>query len=211
MMKIFLLLSLFCWQLLAGELENLAIKKAYNQNSDILSQNLNYAIFAPLDENLNDASKERDYELFASIYGADKKEVSKNLTSVFWLNEKVLFNTKNGASIALIKVSDELKILLAKKPEYKKFLKQNGTFAWRKIAREDGLSAHSYGIAIDINVKNSSYWHWHKKRKNTLPKEIVDIFEKNGFIWGGRWQSFDTMHFEYRPEFLIYEKLKNKL
>ncbi|WP_228384801.1 M15 family metallopeptidase [Campylobacter pinnipediorum] len=30
----------------------------------------------------------------------------------------------------------------------------------------------------------------------------MDIFEKNGFIWGGRWKHFDTMHFEYRPEFL---------
>ena len=26
------------------------------------------------------------------------------------------------------------------------------------------------------------------------------IFEKHGFIWGGRWYHYDTMHFEYRPE-----------
>ncbi len=30
--------------------------------------------------------------------------------------------------------------------------------------------------------------------------EIVRIFEKHGFIWGGRWYHYDTMHFEYRPE-----------
>jgi hypothetical protein len=24
-----------------------------------------------------------------------------------------------------------------------------------------------------------------------------------GFIWGGKWLFFDTMHFEYRPEILI--------
>ena len=35
-----------------------------------------------------------------------------------------------------------------------------------------------------------------------IPKEIVDVFEKYGFIWGGRWYHYDTMHFEYRPEFL---------
>ena len=35
----------------------------------------------------------------------------------------------------------------------------------------------------------------------SIPKEIVDIFEKHGFIWGGRWSHYDTMHFEYRPEF----------
>ena len=26
------------------------------------------------------------------------------------------------------------------------------------------------------------------------------IFEKYGFVWGGRWYHYDTMHFEYRPE-----------
>jgi hypothetical protein len=34
--------------------------------------------------------------------------------------------------------------------------------------------------------------------------EIVAIFERHGFIWGGRWSHFDTMHFEYRPELLGY-------
>lgn len=32
--------------------------------------------------------------------------------------------------------------------------------------------------------------------------EIVKVFEKYGFIWGGTWYHYDTMHFEYRPEFL---------
>jgi hypothetical protein len=35
-----------------------------------------------------------------------------------------------------------------------------------------------------------------------MPEEIVAIFEKHGFIWGGKWYHFDTMHFEYRPELL---------
>jgi D-alanyl-D-alanine carboxypeptidase len=30
----------------------------------------------------------------------------------------------------------------------------------------------------------------------------VRIFEKQGFVWGGYWYHFDTMHFEYRPELL---------
>jgi hypothetical protein len=33
-----------------------------------------------------------------------------------------------------------------------------------------------------------------------MPQEIVDIFERHGFIWGGKWYHYDTMHFEYRPE-----------
>jgi hypothetical protein len=35
-----------------------------------------------------------------------------------------------------------------------------------------------------------------------MPPEIVAIFERHGFIWGGKWRHYDTMHFEYRPELL---------
>ena len=37
---------------------------------------------------------------------------------------------------------------------------------------------------------------------NRFPQVLVDTFESQGFIWGGRWYHFDTMHFEYRPELL---------
>ena len=37
---------------------------------------------------------------------------------------------------------------------------------------------------------------------NHIPLEIVAIFERHGFIWGGKWSHYDTMHFEYRPELL---------
>ena len=36
--------------------------------------------------------------------------------------------------------------------------------------------------------------------RNNYPQEIVELFEKHGFIWGGKWSHFDLMHFEYRPE-----------
>jgi hypothetical protein len=32
--------------------------------------------------------------------------------------------------------------------------------------------------------------------RSRLPFDIVQIFEKHGFIWGGKWEHFDTMHFE---------------
>jgi hypothetical protein len=28
----------------------------------------------------------------------------------------------------------------------------------------------------------------------------VAVFEREGFIWGGKWYHFDPIHFEYRPE-----------
>jgi hypothetical protein len=38
------------------------------------------------------------------------------------------------------------------------------------------------------------------------PSEVIAAFEKNGFIWGGKWYHFDTIHFEYRPELLVYSE-----
>jgi hypothetical protein len=56
-------------------------------------------------------------------------------------------------------------------------------------------------------LKRSHYWRNAKPGKggayayrNEIPMEIVRIFEKHGFIWGGKWHHYDTMHFEYRPE-----------
>jgi hypothetical protein len=32
---------------------------------------------------------------------------------------------------------------------------------------------------------------------------VIRIFEEEGFIWGGKWAMYDTMHFEYHPELLL--------
>ena len=78
----------------------------------------------------------------------------------------------------------------------------SGGFAARKIAGTDRTSAHAYGIAIDLDKSMSDYWRWRKDGgwRNRIPQAIVDAFEAEGFIWGGRWYHYDTMHFEYRPE-----------
>jgi hypothetical protein len=36
-----------------------------------------------------------------------------------------------------------------------------------------------------------------KRRAALLDKLVAWIFEKHGFIWGGEWYHYDTMHFEY--------------
>ena len=57
--------------------------------------------------------------------------------------------------------------------------------------------------------RHADYWRWSKPDKtgryryrNRVPLEIVELFERHGFIWGGKWYHYDTMHFEYRPELL---------
>ena len=82
-----------------------------------------------------------------------------------------------------------------------------GVYSCRPVKDTGRLSMHSYAAAIDLNVTRSDYWLWQKKSgaipyRNRMPQEIVDIFERHGFIWGGKWYHYDTMHFEYRPELL---------
>lgn len=156
---------------------------------------------------LQDAGRSRCEPLFKKMYGATEAQVRKNLISVPWFGENVLFTKVNGAADSLRAVAAEL----AKHPELRQYLKSSGTFYWRKVRGANRLSAHSYGMTIDIGVKHSDYWLWKNPGKgetakivyaNKFPRKLVQIFEKHGFIWGGRWYHYDTMHFEFRPEIL---------
>jgi D-alanyl-D-alanine carboxypeptidase len=157
---------------------------------------------------------------FNSIYGINSKAVEANLEQVDFCGKKVLFNSKNGASRALEKVGIELMGLIEKRPDLRKYIfPLGGTFYWRTIDGTKRLSAHSWAIAIDLNSKYGSYWRWTNnkssdaiiKLKKLYPMEIVRIFERNGFIWGGKWSHFDLMHFEYRPELIYKSKLLSNI
>jgi len=91
-------------------------------------------------------------------------------------------------------------------------------YGWRNIADTQSRSFHSYGIAVDLLPKNlgkqQTYWLWTSQYRDDWwnvsyneryhpPAAVINAFEANGFIWGGKWPLFDTMHFEYRPEILI--------
>lgn len=159
-----------------------------------------------------DAGRIRNETFFKKIYGASKAQVIKNLKEVIWcpklVNQKILISRVNGIDEIVKKLSEELD----QHPEFAEYLKRpGGTFNWRNISGTDNLSSHSFGIALDINVSHSNYWQWDCKchdehaslrYKNKIPEKLVRIFEKYGFIWGGRWKHYDTMHFEYRPELL---------
>ena len=157
---------------------------------------------------LQDAGRSRCEPLFKKMYGNNASSVRKTLVDVDWFGAKIKFTRINGAADQLKKVADEIR---QEHPELIPYMKSSGTFYWRKVRHANRLSAHSYGIAIDIAVKQSDYWKWGYPKasetdvieyKNRIPVTIAEIFEKHGFIWGGRWFHYDTMHFEYRPEIL---------
>lgn len=157
-----------------------------------------------------DPGRIRNDAFLKKMYGSTEKEVKENLVEIIWLpssdSSKLLVTRINGIHKKLEQISQELDTL---PDELKKFvIKPAGTFKWRVIKGTNRLSAHSFGIAIDINVEYSNYWKWdidskkEFKYKNKIPLQIVKIFEKHGFIWGGKWYHYDTMHFEYRPELI---------
>ncbi|MGZ6780903.1 MAG: M15 family metallopeptidase, partial [Mycobacterium sp.] len=54
-----------------------------------------------------------------------------------------------------------------------------------------GLSLHTWGIAIDLNVPGNQ-----RGTVGQMDRQVVAIFKKWGFAWGGDWHYTDPMHFE---------------
>ena len=158
----------------------------------------------------SDPGRFRNTAFFTKMYGDCKKgEVARHLVRVVWLpktwGKPIQFTSVNGADVQLRAVAAEIDALPAniKRAAYP----IAGTYNCRAVADTGQPSPHSYGIAIDLNLKFSDYWFWRPHTgkiayRNRMPAEIVAMFEKHGFIWGGKWYHYDTMHFEYRPELL---------
>jgi hypothetical protein len=70
----------------------------------------------------------------------------------------------------------------------------SGCYAARTIARSPTAppSNHAYGAAIDINAPENPYG-----ATPTMDPRIVKIFQRWGFLWGGKYLTPDGMHFEY--------------
>jgi hypothetical protein len=93
----------------------------------------------------------------------------------------------------------------------------------RKIDGSESISYHAYGLALDIIPRSYEgkqvYWRWSSAWNSGWeemplssrwqpPDRVIEIFEENGFVWGGKWYHFDTIHFEYRPEIIYLSRLR---
>ncbi len=179
-------------------------------NADLIDQlSIPYRKGCPVSEPTvnDDPGRLRDEAFFTAMYGRTAKQVSTRLRTVDWFGQPIPMTSINGVNEKLEAVAREL----ADRPDAKSLRKylapSAGSFVWRVIAGTKQHSAHSFGIAIDINTANSDYWRWDGASKtpdyrNRIPCEIASVFERHGFIWGAKWYHYDTMHFEYRPELL---------
>lgn len=174
--------------------------------------------FYPID----DPGRIRYEPFFRKMYGETQSSVEKKLVTIYWMplffgfEYPLQVTSINQVDEKLLTISRELEQLVLQQPQYLDYLKNpGGTFSWRTIAHTQRLSLHSFGMTIDINTNFSDYWQWDLEKaqqpieektvlsyRNQIPWAIVLIFEKQGFIWGGKWYHYDTMHFEYRPELM---------
>ncbi|MEO1103686.1 MAG: M15 family metallopeptidase [Pseudomonadota bacterium] len=159
----------------------------------------------------HDPGRVRSDAFFKALYGGSADAVRATIREVPWVPRlgggRLPVTTRFGVDKQFAAVSAEVERM----PErFHKYLRPSaGAFLWRRIAGTNRMSVHSFGAAVDINTHYANYWRWDKQPaggpvhyRNEIPIEIVAVFEKYCFIWGGRWYHYDTMHFEYRPELL---------
>ncbi|MCL2758872.1 MAG: M15 family metallopeptidase [Treponema sp.] len=153
----------------------------------------------------------------------NRAEAERRLARITFLGKFARVHQSIQGKVAVV----EAAILAAGKtePQVQTWINGIGTlesYGWRNIAETQNRSYHSYGLALDILPRNlgnrQTYWLWTSQYRNDWynvsyneryhpPASVIRIFEANGFVWGGKWPMFDTMHFEYRPEILILNGL----
>ena len=151
--------------------------------------------------------------------GLERHEIEALLERIEFLGERVAVHRDIAAALrridAEIRKWDDAHNFIAS-------IKNIGGYNWREIAGSRRMSYHSWGLAVDIQPKSlggkSIYWQWEWARnKNWMlvplkdrwnpPDPVIEAFEKEGFIWGGKWPFYDNMHFEYRPELHEFNRL----
>ena len=149
----------------------------------------------------------------------DRIVTERNIRSMSFLGHRL--NVHKMVIPFFEKIDREIKAAAKTDKETAKFvadISEIGGYNWRTIDGTAGRrSYHSYGLAIDIAVKGNkkpTYWEWVRTWNNKWmlvpqsslwlpPETVIKIFEKYGFVWGGTWDEYDTMHFEYRPELAV--------
>ncbi|HYE09644.1 MAG TPA: M15 family metallopeptidase [Patescibacteria group bacterium] len=191
------------------KVKNMEVKIASPDIQDMLEQPYPLTTTGKLMEKDFDPGRVRMYGLLKEVYGSNQQQIEKQLGNVKVGGRSFQFSKSNGAGDALKAAMEELIPLAQRNNKVASAaFPSSGTFNYRLISGTNRLSPHAFGIAIDLARDSRDYWQWAareqgQKRLESYPKEIVEIFEKNNFVWGGKWGHFDILHFEYRPEIIM--------
>jgi|LSQX01.2.fsa_nt_gb hypothetical protein len=171
-------------------------------------------------------TKERCLDFQEALYGPLTREAIQNrLERVQIMGWSVRIDRKAAAALqnVALRIAQEAKSD-SSLALFIRSLKPIGGFNWREIQGTAVKSYHSWALALDVLPKKmgglSTFWDWERVYNSnwmSLPLErrwhphpkVVQAFESEGFVWGGKWDLWDTMHFEYRPELIWLQKFLN--
>jgi hypothetical protein len=72
-----------------------------------------------------------------------------------------------------------------------------GCYNFRLIKDSVRLSTHAWGAGIDLDPERNPLGKKYESEAGMMPQPVVDIFEAEGWKWGGRFtQRPDCMHFQ---------------
>lgn len=161
----------------------------------------------------------------AALYGgAVREEIETHQVKAVFLGNNIVIHEHIAEPLS--RVEQQIRILAQEDPETARFvgsIDSVGGYNWRPIQGTRRQSYHSWGLALDIQPKQLGnkvmYWFWERifndnwmsvplERRWIPPAGVIQAFENEGFIWGGRWALYDNMHFEYRPELLEANRLR---
>lgn len=165
------------------------------------------------------AIKERCLDFQAALYGPlTRTDIQDRLERVALFGWATYMDRRAAGPLRRVNARvQELAKIDARIAAFLKSLGPVGGFNWREIKGTPVASYHSWGLAVDILPKRmgrlSTFWNWERvnnpdwatlplSRRWHPPAEVVEAFEAEGFVWGGKWELWDTMHFEYRPELI---------
>jgi hypothetical protein len=161
----------------------------------------------------------RDMSLFDRLWGlSDEKSARARMTTARFLGRSFLLHRDLADKLGPVEAEiREAAGTDASVAAWIAGIGQIDGFYWRNIAGTRSLSFHAYGTAIDIMPARTGgkAWYWLDARRSGLawyelpydhrisvPRAVVAAFERQGFVWGGKWLYWDPVHFEYRPEIL---------
>lgn len=71
-----------------------------------------------------------------------------------------------------------------------------GCYNFRLMRGGTSLSMHSFGCAIDLDPSHNQLGKAYSEKDGMMPMAVVKIFEREGWVWGGRWHRPDCQHFQ---------------
>lgn len=180
----------------------------------------------PLTEPLSPPAEMPTYctDVLESLWGDSETEIRDHGRSVTFLDHRMFVNELLVAPLA--NVEKDVLRAARNRPVVASWVEEmeiTYSFSYREIAGSPTRSQHSFGLAVDFVPRSyggrAVYWRWSRAldgegwhsipldHRWSPPTAVIEAFERHGFVWGGKWAHFDAIHFEYRPEILLYSRL----